>query len=63
MQFTKRKPTSRFSKKTARIEKLEERNALITALTKLSGKNLGLLAAFEPSIADALSVIRARDLE
>jgi hypothetical protein len=63
MRFPKRKSTPRFSKKTGRTEKLEKKNELITALTKLSGKNLGLVASFEPSIADALSLIRTRDLK
>jgi hypothetical protein len=50
-------------RKKARLERQHKRSALVSKLSKLNRHDLGMLAEREPSLAEALSLVRAKDLE
>jgi hypothetical protein len=51
------------AKKAATLEKQERKRSIIEKLTQLNQKSLGTILQSDPSLADALSLVRAKDLE
>jgi hypothetical protein len=50
-------------RKKASLERQQKKNSLVEKLGKLNRHDLGTLAERDPSLAEALSLVRARDLE
>ncbi len=51
------------AKKAAALEKKERKRSVIEKLTQLNEKSLGTILKSDPSLADALSLVRGSDLE
>ncbi len=50
-------------KKAMKLEKQASKEALVRKIGQLTGKGMGELAGRDPSIWDALSLVRAMELE
>ncbi len=60
---TPRRPQKITPRKKATLERQQKKNSLVAELGKLNRHDLGTLAERDPSLAEALSLVRARDLE
>jgi hypothetical protein len=56
-------PQRKSAKKIALLEKQERKQQIIERLTQLNLRNLGTVAHSDPSLVDALSLVRANQLE